>query len=277
MKKQKNTIKTLYKLNLLLVLLISCLATILISGDIVSAKNDGGKDYCNASFLRSQGFGGGRYDTASRLCKSAWTNGYNQPSSSAPGQPCKNRPVVKDAKPIPTKPFANDGKDPKPLLTGACHDGAVQGKKDKASSSPSGGGSTGGGGGGSEESAPGNAGDLGGDNKTEDDGDTEDGITVDGKDISASVIKLDSNDTPGTLKKATPTQFVTGVLNIVYSLAASIAVIVIVAAGVMYVVSDGDPARTTRAKNAIIYSAVGLVITGSAFVITGIIQGIGAS
>lgn len=209
-----------------------------------------------------------KYDNQ-KLCRQGWEYGYN----SNKGPTYSSSSKTADAK---CKVKYNTTSSPERLK--ACKEGFLQ----KGAENPSGGGgggSTGGGGGGggSEESTPGNAGDLGGDNKAEDDGDTEDGITVNGKDISASVIKLDSNDTPGTLKKATPTQFVTGVLNIVYSLAASIAVIVIVAAGVMYVVSDGDPARTTRAKNAIIYSAVGLVITGSAFIITGIIQGIGAS
>ena len=209
-----------------------------------------------------------------KLCREAWEYGYNSnkgptysSSSSAADSKCNS---LKGGKYSPITA---------PKRLEACKKGFLQ----KGSENPSGGGgsdSGGGGGGGSDAgsaSTPGNTGDLGGDNKTESDGATKDGITVDGKDISASVIKLDSGDTPTSLKKATPEQFVSGLLNIVYSLAASIAVIVIVAAGIMYVISDGDPARTTRAKNAIIYAAVGLVITGSAFVITGIIQGIGAS
>ena len=209
-----------------------------------------------------------------KLCRDAWEYGYNSnkgptysSSSSAADNKCNS---LKGGKYSPINA---------PKRLEACKKGFLQ----KGSENPSGGGGSDSGGGGSSgggggsESAPGNAGDLGGDNKTEGDGDTEDGITVDGKDISASAIKLDSGDTPKNISKTTPEQFVTGLLNIVYSLAASIAVIVIVAAGVMYVVSDGDPARTTRAKNAIIYAAVGLVITGSAFVITGIIQGIGAN
>lgn len=54
----------------------------------------------------------------------------------------------------------------------------------------------------------------------------------------------------------------------VYFWAAAIAVIVIIAAGFMYVLSNGNPQNVTRAKNAIIAAVVGLVIVLSAFGIT---------
>ncbi|MBI3494821.1 hypothetical protein HY004_02460 [Candidatus Saccharibacteria bacterium] len=203
-------------------------------------------------------------------CKKAWDCGYTYWRERDKDH-CKNSTNYQG---LNIKKYATE--NPNGILVQAIADGKKDARAKNVKPSESSGNSSESGGGGSE-SAPGNTGNLGGDNKAESDGATEDGITVDGKDISASVIKLDSGDTPTNLKKATPEQFVSGLLNIVYSLAASIAVIVIVAAGIMYVISDGDPARTTRAKNAIIYAAVGLVITGSAFVITGIIQGIGAS
>lgn len=54
----------------------------------------------------------------------------------------------------------------------------------------------------------------------------------------------------------------------VYFWAAAIAVIVIIVAGFMYVLSNGNPQQVTRARNAIIGALVGLVIVLTAFGIT---------
>ncbi len=66
---------------------------------------------------------------------------------------------------------------------------------------------------------------------------------------------------------------IVGVLDTVYFISAIAAVIVIVIAGLLYTISDGDSAKVTRAKNAIVYAVVGLVIVMSAFVITGFVLG----
>lgn len=60
----------------------------------------------------------------------------------------------------------------------------------------------------------------------------------------------------------------------VYTLVAVIAVLVIVAAGILYIISDGESQKTKVAKDAIFYAVVGLVIVGSAFIITGVVQNI---
>lgn len=65
----------------------------------------------------------------------------------------------------------------------------------------------------------------------------------------------------------------TGLLGVVYWLAGIIAVIIIIVAGFMYVTSSGDAAKVTKAKNAILYAVIGLVITILAFVITGFVTG----
>ena len=52
-----------------------------------------------------------------------------------------------------------------------------------------------------------------------------------------------------------------------------IAVIVVIIAGINYSLSSGDPAKTASAKNAILYSVIGLVITASAIAITSYIIG----
>ena len=63
------------------------------------------------------------------------------------------------------------------------------------------------------------------------------------------------------------------VLNLTYYAAGAIAVIVIIAAGIFYVISSGDPGRITKAKNLLLYSVIGLIIVMSAFVITNFVIG----
>jgi hypothetical protein len=64
-----------------------------------------------------------------------------------------------------------------------------------------------------------------------------------------------------------------GILMPIYFWAAALAVIIIVAAGFMYVLSSGDASRVSRAKNAIIGAVVGLIVVLMAFTITNIILG----
>lgn len=53
---------------------------------------------------------------------------------------------------------------------------------------------------------------------------------------------------------------VTGVTNILFWVAGIASVIVIVVAGIMFVVSAGNESTTQKARNAIIYAVVGLVV-----------------
>lgn len=62
-------------------------------------------------------------------------------------------------------------------------------------------------------------------------------------------------------------------LSIVYWVVGIVAVVTIIIAGYMYVTSAGDPAQATKAKNMILYSAIGLVIVMLAFVITQFVLG----
>ncbi len=61
---------------------------------------------------------------------------------------------------------------------------------------------------------------------------------------------------------------VRNVLNVVYLWIGIIAVIFIVVGGIYYMTSTGDSAKIQRAKNTILYSVCGLVVTLSAFAIT---------
>lgn len=68
-------------------------------------------------------------------------------------------------------------------------------------------------------------------------------------------------------------QLLTNVLNTTYFIAGALAIIVIVVAGLMFVSSTGNPQRVAIARNALIYSVVGLIIVLSAFVLTNFVIG----
>jgi hypothetical protein len=55
------------------------------------------------------------------------------------------------------------------------------------------------------------------------------------------------------------------ILQVVFGLLAATAVIIMMIAALKYVTSLGDPQGVAKAKNTIIYAAVGLVIAASAF------------
>ncbi len=63
------------------------------------------------------------------------------------------------------------------------------------------------------------------------------------------------------------------VLNTVYTWAGIICVLIIVIAGILYTTSAADAAQVKRAKNAIIYSVVGLIVVVMAFAITQFVLG----
>lgn len=60
---------------------------------------------------------------------------------------------------------------------------------------------------------------------------------------------------------------ITNVLRIVFGLAGAIAFLLVTFAGLKYVLSQGNPQETAKAKNAIIDALIGLVIAMSAFAI----------
>lgn len=62
-------------------------------------------------------------------------------------------------------------------------------------------------------------------------------------------------------------------LELVYFLAGTISVIVIVIAGIMYTTASGDASKLTRAKNLLTYAIVGLVVVLVAFIVTNFVIG----
>jgi FtsH-binding integral membrane protein len=64
-----------------------------------------------------------------------------------------------------------------------------------------------------------------------------------------------------------------GVLGSVYMAAGIVAVVAIVLSGYSFVTSVYDPAKITQAKNALLYSVVGLIVVIIAFFITQFVIG----
>ncbi len=62
-------------------------------------------------------------------------------------------------------------------------------------------------------------------------------------------------------------------LNLIYFAAGTVAVIIIIVAGFMYATSGGNAANITKAKNALMYAVIGLVVVALAFVITQFVIG----
>lgn len=56
-----------------------------------------------------------------------------------------------------------------------------------------------------------------------------------------------------------------GILQVVFGIAGAVALIMIILAAFKYVISQGNPGETTKAKNGIIYASVGLAVCILAF------------
>ncbi|MEO6760838.1 MAG: hypothetical protein ABI220_00480 [Candidatus Saccharimonadales bacterium] len=65
------------------------------------------------------------------------------------------------------------------------------------------------------------------------------------------------------------------ILGIVFALAASVSFLVIVIGGFRYIVAHGDPNNVARAKMAILYAVIGLLVSLAAFsIVTFVLKGV---
>jgi lysylphosphatidylglycerol synthetase-like protein (DUF2156 family) len=70
---------------------------------------------------------------------------------------------------------------------------------------------------------------------------------------------------------------ITGILQVVFGVAGSVALIILILAGLKYSLSLGDTQQVAKAKDAIIYAAIGLFICALAFsIVTFILGNIGS-
>lgn len=63
------------------------------------------------------------------------------------------------------------------------------------------------------------------------------------------------------------------ILAVVYFIAGVVSVIAIIIGGIMYISSNGDSGRVTKAKNILLYAIIGIVVVGMAFTITQFVVG----
>lgn len=66
---------------------------------------------------------------------------------------------------------------------------------------------------------------------------------------------------------------ITELLAIVFALLGGIAVIIIMVSGIKFVLSQGDPAATAKARSTIIYAAIGLAVAIAGFSIVSFVVG----
>lgn len=82
-----------------------------------------------------------------------------------------------------------------------------------------------------------------------------------------SQVSIDPNDLEIPKVNPDDSNSLATALELVIGMAAAAAFLVVIVAGLMFVLAQDDPAKATKARNAIIYAAVGLVTALMAFAI----------
>ncbi len=76
---------------------------------------------------------------------------------------------------------------------------------------------------------------------------------------------LDLTPLPDLSASASSSHPIEVVLEIVFGLLGSISLLIIILAGIKYITSQGEPDKVARAKDTIIYAAIGLAVSLSAY------------
>lgn len=85
--------------------------------------------------------------------------------------------------------------------------------------------------------------------------------------IKESLFAVSVNINDALPNVATDQDRIQTVMSVVFGIMGAVAVLIIVLAGIKFVISRGDPQSTATARRAIIYAAVGLVVLVMAFAI----------
>jgi type IV secretory pathway VirB2 component (pilin) len=92
--------------------------------------------------------------------------------------------------------------------------------------------------------------------------------------VAKAVEVINTDTIPETVKGGPGVnQLITNIVNILIYTAGIASVIVIIVGGIMYIVSGGNETSTKRAKDAILYAIIGLVISLGAFAIVNFVLG----
>lgn len=78
--------------------------------------------------------------------------------------------------------------------------------------------------------------------------------------LSAFAALIDTRSLPGSGNNDFTSGQPTKIRSIVFAISGAIALLIIVIAGFQYITSQGNPQTVAKAKNAIIYAGVGLVV-----------------
>lgn len=85
--------------------------------------------------------------------------------------------------------------------------------------------------------------------------------------------KLIDNNKVEIPKNAVGDGTITNIFNVVLAAAGVIAVVVIIWAGIQFMIARGDPEKIKTARNSILYSVIGLIIVIFSFVILNFVIG----
>lgn len=73
-------------------------------------------------------------------------------------------------------------------------------------------------------------------------------------------LKLPGAGTDASARAAQQASQIAQVRSIVFGIIGAVSILIITIAGVQYILSQGDPQRTAKAKNTILYTVIGLVV-----------------
>ena len=85
---------------------------------------------------------------------------------------------------------------------------------------------------------------------------------------ASAIVREVASVTTGAGQSATADAYIQGIINLALTVAGTVAVVVIVLAGIRMAASSGDPANLAKARNTILYAVIGLVIIFAAWAIT---------
>ena len=83
---------------------------------------------------------------------------------------------------------------------------------------------------------------------------------------------INEGQIPDAVQGPSVSELVTNVVGILFFVVGSASVIVLIVAGIMFVVSAGNEKQTKQAKDAVLYAIVGIIISVAAFAITSFIN-----
>ena len=83
---------------------------------------------------------------------------------------------------------------------------------------------------------------------------------------------INENQIPPAVQGPSVAELITNVVGILFFVVGAASVIVLIVAGIMFVVSAGNEKLTKQARDAILYAVIGLIVSAAAFAITSFIN-----